>query len=94
MGVQMPDRLQDIRARLDAATPGPWERWKDGMRVWSRVPPDAPFGVDVADVYASHATADLIAHAPEDIAWLLAEVERLQDRCEVLRHVASRTVQP
>ena len=74
----MSDRLQEIRARLDAATPGPWERWNDGMRIWSRARPDAQFGVDVADVYASHATADLIAHAPADIAWLLDEVERLR----------------
>jgi hypothetical protein len=55
----MPDRLAEIRARLDAATPG---EWPFGEMVRHLLPPDA----------------DLIAHAPADIAWLLAEVERLR----------------
>ncbi len=87
----MTDRLTEIRARLAAATPGPWERWKDGMRVWSRVPPDAPFGVDVADVYASHATADLIAHAPADIAFLLSENEALREQIGFLNEDAGES---
>lgn len=73
----MSDRLTQIRARLDAATPGPWVvtppregKRSSGVRrgrleiAWS--------------VYATE-DADLIAHAPADIAWLLAEVERLRD---------------
>ena len=72
----MPDRLQEIRARLDAATPGPWEN---------------EFGV-VADANGNRhyipneygdwdnpADPDFIAHAPADIAWLLDEVERLRN---------------
>lgn len=51
----MTDRLTEIRARLDAATPE-WNYDNDQS------------GEDV----------DLINHAPADIAWLLAEVERLR----------------
>ena len=63
----MSDRLKEIRARLDAATPGPWQpvyingRESPGVR---RVVPES-------------AERDLIAHAPADIAWLLEEVDNL-----------------
>ena len=61
----MPDRLQEIRARLDAATPGPWE-------VVCNTTSDV---VGVLD--GDYDDADLIAHAPADIAWLLEEVDNL-----------------
>ena len=51
----MPDRLQEIRARLDAATPGEW-----------------PVGTLVP--YLLPSDADFIAHAPDDIAWLLDQL--------------------
>ncbi len=76
----MTDRLAEIRARLDAVTPGPWRAldWSDpplatvvqqrGSGVhWPRIA-SCGFAPD----------ADLIAHAPADIAWLLDEVERLR----------------
>lgn len=62
----MPDRLNEIRARLDAATPGPYE--------WHGCPPgDAAF----------------LTNAPADIAWLLAEVERLAKRVAMYEVVKS-----
>lgn len=75
----MPDRLQDIRARLDAATPGPWA---DDYKSWCVWAPnhDLKEREDrclVAEVGCGPDT-DLIAHAPSDIAWLLDEVERLR----------------
>lgn len=90
----MSDRLSEIEARLAAATPGPWEadtypvrkrssktgrvlayRPEDGTRgSVSVVPSDGVYGVmDGPD-------AELIAHAPADLAALVKfarEVERL-----------------
>ena len=68
----MPDRIAEIRARLDAATPGPWlvrNGWVDLNNLHG----------DVIPVGHNDADADLIAHAPADIAWLLDEVERLRN---------------
>lgn len=82
----MPDRIEEIKARLAKATPGPW--------VWDGDPvqPDALFSdtaevtiFEAVDAYNNAAmrwpgqnrVADqaFIAHAPEDIAYLLAELE-------------------
>ena len=73
----MTDRLTEIRARLDAATPGPWV--VTGQEILT-VAVDGQTGWEslVADVWHRDRDADLIAHAPADIAWLLDEVERLR----------------
>ena len=76
----MSDRLQEIRARLDAATPGPW---RDDHQSWCIWAPDHEADEPdarclVAEVGCGPDT-DLIAHAPADIAWLLDEVERLRN---------------
>ena len=72
----MPDRLQEIRARLDAATPGPWVVKPPGEgKSSSGIRRGA---LDIAWSVTAREDADLIANAPADIAWLLAEVERLQ----------------
>ena len=66
----MTDRLAEIRARLDAASwrnPSGWEVGWD-----ARAEIVGVRGGDFDD-------ADLIAHAPADIAWLLDEVERLRN---------------
>jgi hypothetical protein len=95
------ERLAEIRARLENATPGPWEWegtdgslsllkagedrmvlavsrcdscWKSQGRCWHPVDEDAVF----------------IAHAPEDLAALLAEVDRL--RAERKQHNRAATV--
>lgn len=68
--------LEPIKARLEAATDGPWEidptahDWAAGVRC-------LPCQVSVADT-ASVEIAEFIAHAPEDIDALVAEVERLR----------------
>lgn len=77
----MTDRLQEIRARLDAATPGPWENTDDWsvvtavVRQRSKWLPD--YEMLVADV-GQPVNADLIAHAPADIAWLLDRLDELE----------------
>jgi len=88
-------RIAAIRARLEAATKGPWEK-----RPWhvagQKSPPkwsiSAP-GRHIAMVGnangqtkpAWEADADLIAAAPTDLAWLVGEVERLTAERDGLR---------
>jgi len=88
-----------IRARVAAATPGPWVRgiardddgWavlaNDGDDEVCTQPPSR-----VIDPY-SPADADLIAHAPADIAALCDEVERLRAELDDARNVALGAVE-
>jgi hypothetical protein len=73
----MSDRIAEIRARLDKATPGPWMHgvqqgfhWVD-TRLDRRV-------VTIADDVLTDADAELITHAPGDIRWLLDAVGRVR----------------
>ena len=79
------ERLDAIQARLDARTPGEWEA--SGREIEALAPSWCEVvsatvdctgycyaGIDRAE------DADLIAHAPEDLAYLLAEVEALRPR--------------
>lgn len=94
-------RLDDIRARLQAAFRGPWGVMHDGPKgdgePWVAHMEAAP-GLTVGAVehtepvarvsgylYDVKANAALISHAPEDIAFLLALVEKQR---EALQHVA------
>lgn len=72
--------LQPIKARLAAATPGPWEvessETVDGSFIANMGPiMIVPYFQGMAPMMAD---ADLIAHAPTDLAALVAEVERLR----------------
>ena len=86
--------LTDIRARLTAATSGPWVRGHDELTVTAGTWPIAIVGVSHDDITVDHeddavffdhvsssadADLDLIAHAPEDIKALLNEVDRLNN---------------
>lgn len=81
----MSDRIDQIRERLDNATPGPWDhiestyRDRPAHRIGN---PD--INVDVALVWRwgdslSLATAEFIAHAPDDVAWLLDKLAEAWD---------------
>jgi hypothetical protein len=87
----MTDRLDEIKVRREAATPGPWKLWngwgplKDSepeLMACERVGPDyfGPGGIapggDAVDIYAPRADFEFIAHAPEDIDYLLGENAR------------------
>ena len=65
--------IESIRARLNAATPGPWKAIKYYKNQLSNgAGPD--WGLEGV---RSFEDADLCAHAPTDLRALLAEVERL-----------------
>lgn len=80
----MADRLNKIRERWAAATPGPWSWWADpdmgGTYEWLQNESLGQYEMlrTDADQEPSEANADAIANAPEDVAWLLAEAERLR----------------
>ena len=78
--------LEPIKERLAAATPGPWRVWHDpdpskaGTAVetawcYGDIEGDTEL---ITDYLPTGADAEMIAHAPEDIAALVAEVERLR----------------
>lgn len=80
--------LDALKARLAAATQGPWRRdgnhrakvrGADGDTLARVVPESSDEPWSATD----EANADLIAHAPGDLAALVAEVERLRD---LVRH--------
>jgi hypothetical protein len=73
----MNDRINEIRARLQAATPGPWKIDPDDPTKFESIvstADDRPWGwVEVARSIGPD--AKLIANAPEDIAYLLERLE-------------------
>jgi len=81
----------DIRARLEAATPGPWGTLADTYRSvpMHRIGADIS-GADVAQVIAHGAQeakdAALIANAPTDIARLLAALDAVLEWCATNQH--------
>jgi len=71
----MPDRVAAIRARLDSASIGPWERNNQHTKQLGIA---GAFGL-CATAW-KEADAEFIAAAPQDVAWLLARVGELTDR--------------
>lgn len=72
-----PDRLSEIRARADAATPGPWEshgssivrpagRKRNVAECWQQV------GEGGEVLYPARENAAFVAHSREDVPYLLA----------------------
>jgi hypothetical protein len=80
--------LDAIKARLAAATPGPWRVSRQniderpGTSEVCDLVNDCWVIVEHNDLGRYEDDADLIAHAPADIAALLAEVERLRGHRE------------
>ena len=77
------NEIQEIEARLAAATPGPWDVETIPETGESRVVVRSNTGDPMLDVsVAPHGVraedAEFIAHAPEDIRALIAEVKRLE----------------
>ena len=80
-------RNDEIRERLGAATPGPWvTRFIYRLFKAARNDPHMLLGDPARD----WADAELIAHAPADLAHLLAENERQAQRIERLERVLAK----
>ena len=73
------DRIAEIRARLEAATPGPWEavKWEDYDHMNGYVETWDVEGPDHDGDGNGQQDAEFIAHARDDVPFLLAEIERL-----------------
>lgn len=74
-------KLEAIKERAAKATPGPWVR--DGTLLLSGIEEVDLRGPTYDDWYTVKSSrpdedADFIAHAREDVPWLVGEVERLQ----------------
>lgn len=80
-----PERIEEIRKRLEAATPGPWstDAWEKFIRY--AIEKDAETNVDAAVLLMTERgtksqtrkDADFIAHAPQDISDLLSAYDAL-----------------
>ena len=80
-----PADLAEIEARLNAATPGPW-RLAIACDEYGQDESKSTVRAGYVDVcMADNADATFIAHAPTDIAALLAEVRRLTPTAKVAR---------
>lgn len=98
------DELDAIKGRLAAITEWPWIAFcRTGVRHRMGITNkrlfddgDAPEVLDVVELgedtggIKSEADAAFIAHAPDDIAHLLAEVERLREEKEILEGTLDR----
>jgi hypothetical protein len=75
------ERLMQIEARLNAATPAPWQSFIEGRDHTSGsnfIMTNSGKGEDIEMLGATAADQDFVAAAREDIPFLLAEVRRLQ----------------
>ena len=87
--------LEPIKARLDKAHTewGPWRAKEDSWDGYSVVIDDNGPGVSIIAEQigqgedGGRGDAAFIAHAPEDIAALVAEVERLREQVEAVKKI-------
>lgn len=71
--------LDAIKARADAATPGPWTAGGAFTHPWEvHIAAHLPF-VELAHTTQGGADAAFVAHTREDVPTLVAELERLRD---------------
>lgn len=75
------DRLDEIRERCEAATPGPW--FSHESHNWHKDPPKEYFIItrgmrEVVASWVETSDAQFIAHAREDIPWLLAMLDEMK----------------
>jgi len=79
-----PSREEAIQARLDAATPGPWSWEVSADRHWVWVGTDSGDGFWDQPVAkcSDDDTAEFISWSREDVAYLLAENEKLRARID------------
>jgi hypothetical protein len=74
--------LKNMKARCDAARPGPWRSYVEGRdhaggSSFIMVGPEEARGDDIELLGATVEDQDFIAHARQDLPRLIAEIERL-----------------
>lgn len=74
--------LEEIKKRVDDATPGKWEARGESDPYISEVEVDNGFGKESIVSSQKHGDIEFIAHARQDIPNLIAEVERLRKALE------------
>ena len=90
--------LEPIKERLAAATPGPWDFHVLPQSVGITVatihseqgPRETRWTVDLPPEIGgmgTRADAEMIAHAPSDLAALVAEVEQLREQVEAVKKI-------
>jgi hypothetical protein len=78
------NRLQLIKDRLSAATPGPWHHVAGVLKQYVHSESgELSFSLpelhpDDGREWPCAATAELIANAPDDLEWAVGEIERLR----------------
>ncbi len=94
--------LEAIKARAEAATPGPWEadgepflpqNWRPKLSVWANVGDEFSHlvaAVATPDKYLGLTDADFIAHARTDVPALVAALEERDAEVERLREENER----
>ena len=80
-----PERMAEIEARANAATPGPWEAWDRGIGFEVHVNGEE-LNSEFRETFRQ-ADAEFIAEARTDVPALLAEVRRLQAAVERVREL-------
>ena len=88
----MTSREAEIQARLDAATPGPWEAYDPGdgtARLWTvrDNEDDAERLIHEPIGYLDWNNGALIANAPTDLAYLLTRVAELEAQVAAVREL-------
>lgn len=73
------ERLEEIQARVDAATAGPWMAFVEGRDHSSGSSFIRTAGEDIELTGASTGDLDFIAHARQDLPLLLATIRRLRE---------------
>ena len=81
----MKNRIEEIRRRCDAATPGPWAAEPKPAEKGVFIPQAAAKVAANGDWHQAKFNAWFIAHSREDIPFLLGEVERLQQQVNKLQ---------
>lgn len=75
--MSLTDRLKEIRARLDAATPGPWLLDDSEQFVAAENKEGDTDLIGIANIFTSNSDSQFIASSPADISLLLSVVEIL-----------------
>lgn len=78
-------RIDEIRARCDAATPEPWKEEPNLGGVPCVISKKVAIACTYKESVDSWLNADFIAHARDDIPYLLSEIDRLTAELETLR---------